>query len=79
MAFVLTEPFDVDSEDSVLELHDSTIKPVTRETAVLDRDPEPRFRGVVPAHPDETHIPTTTRETVASEFERFGQQRACQR
>ena len=69
MAFVLTEPFDTDSEDSVLELHDSTIKPVTRETAVLDRDPKPRFQGVVPAHPDETRISTTARETVASDSE----------
>src|SRR5450756_1960334 len=69
MAFVLTEPFDTDSEDSVLELHDSTIKPVTRETAVLDRGPKPRFQGVVPAHPDETSISTTARETVASDSE----------
>ena len=69
MAFLLTEPFDMDSEGSVLELHDSTIKPVTRETAVLDRDPEARFQGVVPAHPDETRITAAARETVASDSE----------
>jgi len=27
MAFLLTEPFDTDSEDSVLEFRDGTIKP----------------------------------------------------
>ena len=69
MAFLLTEPFDMNSEDSVLELHDSTIKPVTRETAVLDRGPEARFQEVVPAHPDETRISATARETVASDSE----------
>ena len=69
MAILLNEPFDKDSEDEVLEFRVATIKPVARETAVLDRDLEAESRAFAPVSPEETRIPATAQETATNDLE----------